>query len=324
VDQFTMQILAFLTNDPPFLQMVREITGCAEIDVFDGRVYRMDPALPVRDSAGEVRAVVGIALALDNPGLQVTIIEPVPDNCDLIERNIEANGVGDRVTFEVASAQTFEGHGYDLAATFDSLHDMGDPLGAARHIRQAVAADGTWLIVEPAASDKLEDNFNPVGRVYYNFSTFLCVPNAMSQTGGYALGAQAGEAAIRQVVTDAFRRAEIPGVGALDGIETHDCFSMSEYMAIDHFGITEPGESWKAVENGELERDGAIPVNPSGGLIGVGHPVGATGVRMVLDAARQVTGQAGECQVERARTFATLNIGGSLTTTVSFVVTAEE
>jgi ubiquinone/menaquinone biosynthesis C-methylase UbiE len=112
-------------------------------------------------------------------------------------------GVTDRVTFEVASAQTFEGHGYDLAATFDSLHDMGDPLGAARHIRASLAPDGTWLIVEPAASDKLEDNFNPVGRVYYNFSTFLCVPSAMSQTGGYALGAQAGEAAIRQVVTDA-------------------------------------------------------------------------------------------------------------------------
>jgi len=129
---------------------------------------------------------------------------------------------------------------------------------------------------------------------------------------------------VRRVVADAFRRAEIPGVGALDGIETHDCFSMSEYMAIDHFGITEPGESWKAVENGELERDGAIPVNPSGGLIGVGHPVGATGVRMLHDAARQVTGQAGDCQVEGARTFATLNIGGSLTTTVSFVVTRAE
>jgi ubiquinone/menaquinone biosynthesis C-methylase UbiE len=124
-------------------------------------------------------------------------------------------GVTDRVSFEVASAQTFEGHGYDLAATFDSLHDMGDPLGAARHIRASLAPDGTWLIVEPAASDKLEDNFNPVGRVYYNFSTFLCVPSAMSQTGGYALGAQAGEAAIRQVVTDAgftqFRKvAETP------------------------------------------------------------------------------------------------------------------
>ena len=96
---------------------------------------------------------------------------------------------------------------------------------------------------------------------------------------------------------------------------------MTEYMAIDHFGITAPGESWKAVEDGDLERDGAIPVNPSGGLIGVGHPVGATGVRMLLDAARQVTGQAGDYQVEGASTFATLNIGGSPTTTVSFVVT---
>jgi acetyl-CoA C-acetyltransferase len=129
---------------------------------------------------------------------------------------------------------------------------------------------------------------------------------------------------VRKVVTDAFRRAKVPDAHALDGIETHDCFSMSEYMAIDHFGITEPGESWKAVENGELERNGAIPVNPSGGLIGVGHPVGATGVRMLHDAARQVTGQAAETQVENARTFATLNIGGSLTTTVSFVVTRED
>ena len=129
---------------------------------------------------------------------------------------------------------------------------------------------------------------------------------------------------VRQVVEDAFRRAGISDVTKLDGIETHDCFSMSEYMAVDHFGITGPGESWKAVENGDLERDGAIPVNPSGGLIGVGHPVGASGVRMLRDAARQVTGQAGETQVANAKTFATLNIGGSLTTTVSFVVTRED
>ena len=129
---------------------------------------------------------------------------------------------------------------------------------------------------------------------------------------------------VRQVVKDAFRRAQLPDVSALDGIETHDCFSMSEYMAVDHFGITGPGESWKAVENGDLERDGAIPVNPSGGLIGVGHPVGASGVRMLRDAARQVTGQAGDTQITDARTFATLNIGGSLTTTVSFVVTRED
>ena len=127
----------------------------------------------------------------------------------------EDAGVGDRVRFEVASAQELDGHGLDLVTTFDCLHDMGDPLGAAQHIRRSLAADGTWLIVEPAAGDTVESNLNPVGRVFYSFSTFLCVPNAMSQSGGYALGAQAGEAAIRQVVTDAgftrFRRvAETP------------------------------------------------------------------------------------------------------------------
>ncbi len=127
---------------------------------------------------------------------------------------------------------------------------------------------------------------------------------------------------VRRAITDAFGRAGIADVSAIDGIETHDCFTPSEYMAIDHFGITAPGESWKAVEEGVLERDGSTPVNPSGGLIGGGHPVGATGVRMVVDASHQVTGTAGDTQVEGARTFATLNIGGSTTTTVSFVVSA--
>ncbi len=126
---------------------------------------------------------------------------------------------------------------------------------------------------------------------------------------------------VRRAITDAFGRAGIADVGGIDGIETHDCFTPSEYAAIDHFGITAPGQSWRAVEDGTLERDGATPVNPSGGLIGGGHPVGATGVRMVLDAARQVSGTAGDTQVDGARTFATLNIGGSTATTVSFVVT---
>jgi acetyl-CoA C-acetyltransferase len=125
---------------------------------------------------------------------------------------------------------------------------------------------------------------------------------------------------VRATIMDAFRRAQIRGVEGLDGIETHDCFTTTEYMAIDHFGITAPGESWKAVENGDIELGGRIPVNPSGGLIGLGHPVGATGVRMVLDCWKQVTGQAGDYQVEDAKTFATLNVGGSATTTVSFVV----
>jgi len=137
---------------------------------------------------------------------------------DYHERSIELArkraadaGVADRVQFEVAPASSFSGSGYDLIATFDCLHDMGDPLSTAKHVRKALAPDGTWLVVEPYANDTISDNLNPVGRVYYNFSTQLCVPNAMSQTGGYALGAQAGEAAIRRVMTDAgftrFRRA---------------------------------------------------------------------------------------------------------------------
>jgi ubiquinone/menaquinone biosynthesis C-methylase UbiE len=130
---------------------------------------------------------------------------------DTARKRAAEAGVADRVHFETASAQLFSGTGYDLVATFDCLHDMGDPVGAARHIRQALDQDGTWLIVEPLAGDTLAENLNPVGRVYYNFSTFVCVPNARSQTGGHALGAQAGEAAIRAVADQAgfsrFRRA---------------------------------------------------------------------------------------------------------------------
>ncbi len=126
---------------------------------------------------------------------------------------------------------------------------------------------------------------------------------------------------VRDAVLDAFGRARV-GLDGVDALETHDCFTPSEYLAIDHFGLTGPGESWKAIENGDIAPGGRLPVNPCGGLIGGGHPVGATGVRMLLDAARQVTDQAGEYQVDGARTAATLNIGGSTATTVSFVVTA--
>ena len=125
---------------------------------------------------------------------------------------------------------------------------------------------------------------------------------------------------VHDTIQDAFRRAGVDDVMQLDGIETHDCFTTTEYMAIDHFGITAPGESWKAIESGLIERDGDLPINPSGGLIGGGHPVGATGARMVFDAAKQVTDRAGDIQVDGAKTFATLNIGGSLSTVASFVV----
>ena len=125
---------------------------------------------------------------------------------------------------------------------------------------------------------------------------------------------------IRRAILDAFARASVADVRALDGIETHDCFTISEYLAIDHFGLTPPGQSHRAIEDRSIERGGAIPINASGGLIGLGHPVGATGVRMLRDAARQVTGRADDMQIEGARRMGTLNIGGSGTTVVSFVV----
>lgn len=124
----------------------------------------------------------------------------------------------------------------------------------------------------------------------------------------------------RKAITDAYKRAGFRGPEALDAIETHDCFSITEYMAIEHFGLTAPGEAWKAIEAERISMSGDIPINPSGGLIGLGHPVGATGVRMMLDAARQTSGRAGNIQVENAKTVGTFNVGGSGTTNVSFMI----
>jgi 2-polyprenyl-3-methyl-5-hydroxy-6-metoxy-1,4-benzoquinol methylase len=123
----------------------------------------------------------------------------------------EHAGVGDRVRFEVEPAAAYSGEGYDLVTMFDCLHDMGDPAGAARHVLDTLAPDGTWMIVEPAAGDRVEDNLNPIGRAYYCFSTLLCTPASLSQDVGLALGAQAGETRLRDLVTAAgfgrFRRA---------------------------------------------------------------------------------------------------------------------
>jgi SAM-dependent methyltransferase len=123
----------------------------------------------------------------------------------------EAAGVADRVRFEIAPAAGYSGENFDLVTMFDCLHDMGDPVGAARHVLGTLASDGTWMIVEPAAGDRVEDNLNPIGRAYYGFSTLLCTPASLSQDVGLALGAQAGEARLRDVVTAGgftrFRRA---------------------------------------------------------------------------------------------------------------------
>jgi SAM-dependent methyltransferase len=120
-------------------------------------------------------------------------------------------GLSDRVTFEVAKAKEYPGKGYGFVTVFDCLHDMGDPVGAAKHVRESLNADGTWMIVEPFANDELKDNLNPVGRVYYSFSTLLCTPCSRSQEVGLCLGAQSGETRIKEVLTTAgfhhFRRA---------------------------------------------------------------------------------------------------------------------
>jgi 2-polyprenyl-3-methyl-5-hydroxy-6-metoxy-1,4-benzoquinol methylase len=130
---------------------------------------------------------------------------------DVARKAAAEAGVDDRVSFEVAPATEYPGTGYDLVAFFDCLHDMGDPAGAARHVLSSLAPDGTWLIVEPFANDEVAGNLNPVGRVFYSVSTLVCTPASLSQEVGTALGAQAGEGRLRDVVTAAgftrFRRA---------------------------------------------------------------------------------------------------------------------
>ena len=120
-------------------------------------------------------------------------------------------GVAENVSFEVARAQDFPGRDYDLVAVFDCLHDMGDPVGASKHVKQALKPDGTWLIVEPFANDRLEDNLNPIGRIFYSASTCICTPASRAQDGAMCLGAQAGEGRLRSVVNKggfgSFRRA---------------------------------------------------------------------------------------------------------------------
>ncbi len=133
-----------------------------------------------------------------------------------------AAGVDDRVTFAVASAAGYPGEGYDLVCHFDCLHDMGDPLGAARHTRATLADDGWWMLVEPYAGDTLEDNLNPVGQMAYAFSTLICTPASLAQEVGLGLGAQAGEARLRAIAQEAgfsrFRRAaETPFNLVLEG-----------------------------------------------------------------------------------------------------------
>ena len=152
-----------------------------------------------------------ILLAQAYPASTIAGFDYHQASIDVARKRAAEAGVADRVRFEVASAQDFPGTGYDLVCIFDALHDMGDPPGAARHIRRALGPDGTWLLVEPMAGESLEDNVNPVGRIFYAASTTICTPGAQAQAGGYALGNQVPDATWAEIAADAgfsrFRRA---------------------------------------------------------------------------------------------------------------------
>ena len=180
--------------------------------------------IPALDDAGRVLelgadvADVGcghgastILLAQAYPRARITGFDYHQASIDVARKRAAEAGVADRVQFEVASAQDFPGTGYALVCIFDALHDMGDPAAAARHIRQSLDDDGTWLLVEPMAGDQLDDNVNPVGRIFYAASTTICTPGAQAQPGGHALGNQVPDATWAELIADAgftrFRRA---------------------------------------------------------------------------------------------------------------------
>jgi 2-polyprenyl-3-methyl-5-hydroxy-6-metoxy-1,4-benzoquinol methylase len=159
--------------------------------------------------------VSAIVMAQGYPASTVEGSDYHAGSIDEARRQAAAAGVDGRVKFSVASAEALPSDGYDLVTCFDCLHDMGDPEGVARQVRAALAPGGSWMIVEPRAGDSVEANLNPVGRAYYAFSTLLCTPSSLAQEGGLALGAQAGEARLREVLeaagfTSVRRAADTP------------------------------------------------------------------------------------------------------------------
>jgi SAM-dependent methyltransferase len=179
------------------------------IPALDGVEEKLERGARVAD-VGCGHGASTVLLARAYPRCRIVGYDSHPASIEAARRSAERAGVADRVRFEVADASSFPGTGFDLVAHFDSLHDMADPVGAARRVKQALAPGGTWMLVEPFAGDRLEENLNPVGRLYYAASTLVCVPNSLAGHGP-ALGAQAGEARLREVVAQAgferFRRA---------------------------------------------------------------------------------------------------------------------
>jgi hypothetical protein len=170
------------------------------LPALDGVVAKLEAGASVAD-VGCGHGASTIVMARAFPRSRFTGFDYHPGSIDHARGAAEKAGLSDRVKFEVASAKDYPGERYDLVTFFDCLHDMGDPAGAASHVRETLAPDGTWMIVEPMAQDSLEANFNPVGRIYYGASTMICTPASMSQEVGAALGAQAGEERLKEVIT---------------------------------------------------------------------------------------------------------------------------
>jgi SAM-dependent methyltransferase len=186
----------------------------AWLPALDGVVAKLEAGALVAD-VGCGHGASTILMAQAFPNSTFTGSDYHAGSVETARRHAQEAGVDGRARFEIAPAAGYGGTGFDLVTMFDCLHDMGDPAGAARHVHGSLKPDGTWMIVEPFAGDRVEDNLNPVGRAYYSFSTLLCTPASLSQEVGLALGAQAGEARIRDVVTAGgftrFRRvAETP------------------------------------------------------------------------------------------------------------------
>jgi SAM-dependent methyltransferase len=169
------------------------------IPALDGVQAKLERGAKVADiGCGHGASTIIMAEAF--PNSQFVGFDYHEPSIERAEEAAEDAGVGDRISFEVAAAKDYPGSGYDLVCVFDCLHDMGDPVGAAAHVRETLEGDGTWMIVEPFANDRVEENLNPVGRIFYGASTVICTPASLAQEVGLALGAQAGQARLTEVL----------------------------------------------------------------------------------------------------------------------------
>jgi 2-polyprenyl-3-methyl-5-hydroxy-6-metoxy-1,4-benzoquinol methylase len=176
------------------------------LPALDGVVAKLERGAKVAD-VGCGHGVSTVMMAQAFPNSQFIGYDFHPNSIEHASAHAREHGVADNTHFEVGTAKNYPEKDFDLVAFFDCLHDMGDPAGAAAHVRQSLKPDGSWMVVEPIAGDRLEDNLNPVGRIYYAASTMVCVPTSLAQEVGAALGAQAGETKLREVITAAgFRR----------------------------------------------------------------------------------------------------------------------